>query len=998
MRTSIQRWHRVMSILTCSFYGNLALAEESELEEVIVTGSYLKRSSENSPSPLSVVSAADIADIGAQGVEEIIDVLPWQSGSETRSATFGGTGGVGRKAVNLRNLGMASTLVLTNGKRNLATYYTGAGNAAVDISMVIPSIAIERMEVVKDGASALYGSDAVAGVVNFITKKDFEGFDIQYEFTTDEATRKGDTNNLQLIFGTQGDRGGMVLSAGVFERNPIYVGDRYERFGGSTVSSTGQPGRMFPTAPVVWADNGLFPGQLVGANDEVASNRLPRYADGSAYGNADPSCEASDALDPVGGSKNYFNALCAYDFGPFFQLIGDERSRQMFMTGHYELTDSTEVYFEFGANGNDFYRTNSLNPNALSLIIPVTHFGLLADAATRGIVPQPLRNSTRMIGRTTYASEAERPIDTFSQFQRDLTRMQVGMTMDLDLGGNAWTLDASYTSSEYDTGQVEAQDTQSAQFELAINGFGGPNCDPFTGTAGEGNLAYAASGGNFDAGSCYYFNPFGNSFVNPDGSLQTDLTLVNPPELYKYLQGRVTSMSKYKQRVLDIVAAGDIFETGAGPIGLAVGFQQRKETGRALYDANLNSGNLDFVYGASDWKGALTVNALFAEIAIPLGDSIDLNAAIRREDFDELNTSTTDPKVTILWRPIDALALRASWGSSFRVGSMQQLFGSLTTVHNMGDWDSNSVFKPNLTVGNPNLRPETADMWNVGFSWIPSGMLEGLQFDVDYYEYQYEDILSRESYGALIAADNAALKAAAGCNPCGADDEAAILTAIAAGVGNRDQVVRSDTGRILRVLPDFVNQNAAEISGVDIQASYSFDTSGWGSIRLGMNAAYMSQYDVITASGVIEGVGNYNFGNPVTPGRAIPEWKVNGMLNWSLGSHRAYVAVRYTDGYYFDPAQDAGTRAFWGNTVGLFLGAEAKAKFSDPNIDSMLTVDLNYTYTLPEMGALTSSEITIGARNLLDEEPPWIARNTSYDPVTHDMRGRVWYTKISASL
>ena len=334
----------------------------------------------------------------------------------------------------------------------------------------------------------------------------------------------------------------------------------------------------------VWADNGLEPG-------EVVAGGFPRDPLGTSYGNADPSCEAADALDPIGGSANYFNALCTYDFGPFFPLQGDESTRQMFMTGHYDLTDKVELYFEMGANGAEFFRFNSLNPNAVSLTIPTHHLGLIEDADNRGIVPMPLRNGTRMLGRTVYDSgTSERPLNTYSQVDRSMDRMQFGATVDLE---NDWVLDMSYTRSVFNQQRTELQDTQSVEFELAINGMGGPNCDPFNGTAGSGNAAYAASGGDFGAGNCYYFNPFGNAYVNPDGTRQTDMTLVNPPELYAYLLGRVTSDSVYEQDVFDAVVSGTIGDS----IGLALGLQHRVDFGRTLYDATMNSGNLDFVYG-----------------------------------------------------------------------------------------------------------------------------------------------------------------------------------------------------------------------------------------------------------------------------------------------------------------------------------------------------------------------------------------------------------------
>ena len=949
-----------------------AVAEET-IEEVVVTGSYLKRSSENTPSPLSVVTSADIEDIGAQGMAEIINTMPWQSGSETRSATFNGGAGLGQMTVNLRNLGMSSTLVLVNGKRSVATYYDGNSNAAVNIQALVPTIALERMEVVKDGASALYGSDAIAGVVNFITKKDFEGLDVQFEHSAIEQVSSGDTNNASMIFGVQGDRGGIVMSAGVMSRGMVTVGDLYSRHGGSSASSTGQPGRMFPTRTAVWADNGLVPGEEV-------EGGFPRDPLGTTYGNADPSCEAADALDPIGGSANYFNALCTYDFGPFFPLQGDEATRQMFMTGHYDLTDKVELYFEMGANGAEFFRFNSLNPNAVSLTIPTHHLGLIEDADNRGIVPMPLRNGTRMLGRTVYDSgTSERPLDTYSQLDRSMDRMQFGAKVDLE---NDWMLDVSYTRSVFNQQRTELQDTQSVEFELAINGMGGPNCDPFNGTAGSGNAAYAASGGDFGAGNCYYFNPFGNAYVNPDGTRQTDMTLVNPPELYAYLLGRVTSDSVYEQDVLDAVVSGTIGDS----IGLALGLQHRVDFGRTLYDATMNSGNLDFVYGATDWEGELTTTAVFAEIAVPLGDNIDINGAIRYEEFDELGVDTTDPKLTVLWRATETLTGRASAGSSYRVGSLNQLFGKVTTVHNMTDYNGVSAYKPSLTLGNEQLKPESADMWNVGFSWIPGGALEGFQFDADYYNYEYEDILSRESYLSLIAADNAALNAAI-------DGGQTITEAIDAGVGNRAQVLRTGAGAILRVLPDFVNQNSAEISGLDMQATYSFDNK-WGAWRASLAAAWAQEFKV---AGQKDAVGQYNVKNPVMPRRALPEWKINASLNWSYENHRAYAVVRYIDGYEAT-LSDEPASGFWKNTISLFLGSEASAKYYNPNVDSWTTVDANYTYTLPEMGAVSSSSVTIGAKNLFDEDAPWVPNNTSYDPVTHDFRGRVWYVRLSASM
>lgn len=240
-------------------------ADDEVIEEVVVTGSFLKRTAADSPSPLSVITSADIEDLGAADVAEVIRSLPWNSGSQTTATTFQGGGSDGRTNINLRNLGHGATLPLVNGKRHVPSWYNGRGNASTNINALVPNIAIDRMEIVKDGASALYGSDAIAGVVNFLTKSTFEGFDASYQFTTDDETGEGDANQAAFIIGVQGDRGGIVASASFLNRDEINIADNYSRFGGTTISSTGQPGRLTPLAGqnIIWAANGLNPGQFV---------------------------------------------------------------------------------------------------------------------------------------------------------------------------------------------------------------------------------------------------------------------------------------------------------------------------------------------------------------------------------------------------------------------------------------------------------------------------------------------------------------------------------------------------------------------------------------------------------------------------------------------------------------------------------------------------------------------------------------------------------------
>jgi iron complex outermembrane receptor protein len=1024
---------RVLSCLSAGLFLGVASLQTATaasgdrvIEEVIVTGSYLKRDAADSPSPLSIMTSADIEDIGAADAAEIVQNMPWASGSQTRAATFQGEGADGRNTVNLRNLGQGATLPLINGKRQVASWYNERGNASVNVNGLVPNIAIERIEVVKDGASALYGSDAVAGVVNFITKRDFEGMDFSYQFTTSDETNSGDTNNVELIWGVQGDRGSMVVSGSFLDREEIHVGDNFGRYGGTTVSGTGQPGRLIPVtgSEIRWAANGLRPGELV--DPAIDGGSLPRNPQGTSFGQADVNCEDAAALEQAGPLGPLFaNNLCIYDYGPFFAIQAAEKLRKLYVVGDYQFTDRVQFYFELAANESEFNRQNSLNPNAPALPIPteVQYFdesgnpqaalnpGSQEDAFRRGIEPVVYSNVTRLIGGTRDTPERFRPLDTFTNTDRKDTRYVGGINWDFDLGDREWNMNLSLTESNHNSATTQVQDTLSTHMELALSGLGGPNCDLVNGVPGDGNAAYQATGGDFAAGSCYFFNPFGNSQFDRNGS-QYDignlpagdpaLELVNPPELYTWLLGKASSDVEYEQRVIDLVFAGEAFDLGEQPVGLAFGYQRRRERGETFLDSSLTSDNLDFVFGARPWKGELTTDAVFAEVRVPIGSRFEANFAVRYEDFDEIGENTTDPKITLLWQPVDGLSLRGSWGTSFRVPSLQQSFGSLTTVDNEVDVSGETTFKPAITVGNPELIPESAENWSVGLSWVPEGgIFEGFRIDVDYFDYHYEDIITRQPPSNILDADNAALEEYRLANQgttCASDRECWI-DAVNAGVGNREQVVRNSEAVLLRILPNFANANEANISGLDVNTSYTFDT-GIGTWRLGAQTAWMNEYEVEAPSiggtgvDVFDAVGSYNSVNPVA--RPLPEWRVNGTLNWSLANHRAFLIVKYVDSLESDIA--AGTRGFFAATALLAGNDDVADDLGDTRIESMTTADVQYTYTFGDIGLLQDSSISLGIMNITNEEAPAIAVVTAYDGRLHDGRGRMWFLRMNGSL
>ena len=1001
-------YRRLFGGLTALAVAVTGFAEEApetgsdDIEEVIVTGSYIKRSPADSPTPLSIISSADIENNHTVDMNELLTRIPYQSGGYIQAATFTGGGFQGRLPINLRNLGDAATLPLVNGRRHVPAFVAPLGDSTVDINSMIPQVMIDRIEIVKDGSSALYGSDAIAGVVNFITKRDFEGVDIDVRALTDEATGLGDEFSVGLLVGAQGDRGGFVMGMDFLDRNEIPTDhpDVYDFQGGFGVSGTGNPGR-FPFAdssPLLWASGNPVP-QAIRADGSTAK-ALPRVPEAMAdpanpahWGNGDYNCNDAALWDGLGGTLGLVttsgiqNNLCAIDYGNFFSIQEGETLQKFYATGYFDISDRVELYFEGGFAEQEYYRPNSLAPQSRAPTIPITHFGLIEDANRRGIQPVPLvsvvrlQGGTRQLTGTTY-----RPIDSFQSRDGDTLRGVVGIDADLEFGDREWNLNASFSWSEQSMEHKRVSDTRAQELSAALNGLGGPKCNPLdpNSVPGAGNLAYAQTG-NFDDGTCYYYNPFGNAHFTQNGTYVDGATspsiLANPPELIKWLEGGTNEIDEVEQRVIDVVLAGELFDLDSGPVGMAIGFQSRHDDLNKDYDVNFNQNNVAFRFGAADVVADLTSRAAFVEFIVPITDTIEIQTALRHEDFDEINTSTTDPKISGIWRPNDNWSFRASWGQSFRVGGLMQLFGTQTIVSNTRDpLLDTEFFLPWISTGSTALEPEESEAWNIGLSWSGSeGWQDGLSFNLDFWNYDYTNLLTKESAPALLIADG--------------EDR------LAGGPGNPEQVIRNTTLNPVRILPNFINANSVEVSGADFDINYTW-SNDLGVWNVSMATAWTESYKANTSGGSVDGVGTLN--RTTILARALPEWKTNFTLNWTRGRHSAFAMARYVDSVI----NDAGPSSFLAATRSLancFIATGQVCVGEDDSyqreLDSTWWVDAYYNIQLPEMGFIPEGGVlSFGVRNLLDTEVERVNNNAGFDGIMHDARGRMYMVRYRLSI
>lgn len=963
-------------------------ADDAEIEEVVVTGSYIKKSAADSPSPLSVVSRADIEEIGAMDIKDIVKSLTYSSGSLGGSSTafFAGDSSTGNASLNLRNLGNGATLVLVNGKRTVNTDFDLVGSAYVNVQNIIPNIAIERVEILKDGASALYGSDAVAGVVNFITRQDFEGLEISVDYATDGETGVQDDLSVSMLVGVSGDRGNITASGSYLNRKELNIGDRYDRYGRSGLSSFGQPGRYVALSPVISDPTSYF---VPGGSADFGEQ-------------ADPDCDLVAAADGPMGVQGNVGGKCIYDFSSFFALVQPDETWKFNVDANFALSDAVEFFGSASYSDSFSDRNNSLYPDVSFATIGPAHFGNQLDAARRGIQPVTLLAMQRMMGGTVDSNSIDRPLDTRSTYERSYFSSTAGISADLT---NGWTLVASIGHSESQYMGVNPSDTVTSNVDAAYVGLGGAECDPLTGKAGSGNLG---------TGNCYYYNSFATSVYDPVTGAKwntadtspwaADPTLTvqdaarkyqNPVDLLRWMQGEIGVQITRKQTVGDIVLSGDLFAMKHGSFGLSVGAQYRDERTQNDLDAVSNNNNFKFIYGAQDWTNEAETYGVFAEAFIPIAATAELQVAGRYENFQELDENTFDPKLTLLVRPSDGLSLRASIGTSFRVGSLLQTGGKNTALLNSTDPVSGTgglAFRPTLTSGNPGLVPETSTMFNVGFSWAPTdGGLEGLSIDMDYYSYQYQDLISREGHQDLINQDNA-LRCPNGLNDdatagelCGVSDQDGdgVKEFYSIGAGLPNKVIRRGDGGLLRTEAVYFNAPSLDTSGIDLALAYTWETQKAGSFQVQLNGSYTLAYDITTDKGAkIDGVGSRNSGNSI--GRPLPKYKANVNLRWMYDNHSVIATLRHVDDYEDDTPQSE-LRGSYG--------------FFAPTIDSHTELDMQYSMHISETGWLDgSSTFVLGIKNLTNEEPPVVNVDGGYDYFTHDPRGRIFYGRLTWSI
>ena len=742
----------------------------------------------------------------------------------------------------------------------------------------IPVIALERVEVLKEGAAAVYGSDAVAGVVNYILRRDFSGLEFNL---SQQKTDLGDSTDdrVGVIWGKESGDTNIVVAYSQLDRSPI-AGENLTDYSQLAISSLG---------------NSFL---SLAANNTVASGP---YA--GTYGNfesiPDSNCVATKGiLVPAAPS----GTRCFFYYGDRFNLVNDEDHTSMYSS--VKTTLANGVNFELDIMQTDI----SVNDNPQSPSYPALSY--LGRPVMPGKAGSPFSAPILWLGRALGSAfpspNAPREYEN--------SRVSLGLNGTLS---NGFDWDVHYTVSEQDAYTFQP-DTSTSRFDAAVNGTGG------------------ASGTE----SWNLFDPSANSAA-----------------LIAYISSGEERNLFADLSVMDVLFTG----TTKNNVDIATGFQWKKEgfeitrndESKAVFDADGNivqQSDLIFLGGGLENKDSRDSKAMFVEASKDMSDKLQLKGALRFENLE--SDQTWNPKFSMRYAMSDNLILRGSYSTSFREASISQLSSSLVALEGLQDFNvdgtrnGGTAFVRVAVANNPSLVPETSDNMNFGAIWTPN---DQTSITVDYWDIAYENIITKESaQGKIIA------------NPADPD-------------------IKRLSGNLVGVTTSYINAAKVDASGLDIEATYSFDTE-FGQASVGINTARMLNYEIPNGTGGMRDVvGLFNHDNFA---RSMPETKSVITAKLNNGDHTFAAFIRMVSEYET-------TRA---------LTAAATAAGFGADIDSFTTVDVRYSYDLDMCG--NDIKISAGINNVADEMAPIVydAANFSYDPKHHDPRGRMVYLGVKVSM
>lgn len=827
---------------------NPAAGEVVQLEAMAVTGSNIAGVDTEKTLPVTVITADDIAVTGANSMSQLVETLTVSTNvsiNETATGPNDARGDV--STINLRNLGAGRTLVLLNGRR-LSAYGVTPGTPPVQFVNInaIPFAAVQQVEVLRDGASAIYGSDAIGGVVNTILGRKYQRFDVsvRHEFAADGGSPRETTVNLAGGRSFNGDRSHLTLVYSYFHRDLLMATERDYAANADKRPLVAAP---FNANSSFNNLNSSSPyGRFTAVTDTGASVAVAGVTASNGQFYYDP---VTGVRTAGAGPTGFYNSQAGT------QLLPEITRHNLFGALEHRFSEALAGFGElswYDSQSYGLFDASPISSGTDGVVVPKTNYynpvGVNSGVATpRNVLIRNFR--VPELGPRSY--------DTESDSYRALAGLRGSVT------GSSWTWETAALHMRGETYQVN-----------------------------HGYISQSLLAQQLALNTPAAYNPFAPPGNNPE-SVWRNFAI----DIWDRGIGTLTSF--------DVRASGEVFDLPGGALALAVGGEHRRE---AMRQRNDPYGLADDVIAQSeqlDVDASRNVQAGFAEVLVPLVGqpnrrpllhALELRVAGRYERYTKF--SATKPGAGLSWRPASWLLLRVSYNEGFRAPTVVELFTPAIGRRNTGFVDparlgqpdaASSVSKRVVTGGNPDLLPEDSESWNYGIvADVPA--VKGLSFGADFYRIKQFNQIDNSSAVDELNLDAQLWTAGGGANPR-VIREARTAADIAAGI----------PGVLVEVLSTYQNLSLREAEGTDVFVNYRTPRTAFGRFNFTGAVSYTSALRSVDANGNVTELIRNN-GNP--------RLKASAGVSWSHRQWSASLFQRATGDFLAPIAYTSGGERF----------------------------------------------------------------------------------------
>jgi len=928
----------VIALAASAIPAGAAFAQDTTqtLDKIEVTGSRIKRADVETSQPVFTMSREQIQAQGQTSIGDIIQNI--STNGSSLNSTYN-NGGNGETRVNLRNLGSSRTLVLVNGRRWVGG--TGLGGA-VDLN-TIPTAAVERIEVLKDGASTIYGSDAIAGVVNIILRQNFDGAEANAyygQFSQGDGSRE----SYDFTIGSSGDRWHATVGVGYVKEEPVWAGDR-------AISAVPAFNSLPNTGNSSTTPDGRF-----GYYGQTGVN-----ADGSPkFESTRPDGSAGYFITGNGGAAwRPYTSADSFNHAPGNLLVTPQERTSLFADAGVSITDNVRFKTTVTYNERQSEQILAAMPIVLGRAAPGT------NGANIVISKDNIYNETgRDIDYIQY-----RAVETGGRIYKQNVKtygFNGGFEGDFEVGSRFWNWEAGMFY-----GKNDQTDITTGFFNISAlrNALGASFIDA------DGVARCGSAGAVIDG--CVPMNMLSGS-----GSLT--------PDMIKYAGFTAHDVYGYEQKTYYANIGGELFDLPGGALAFSAGIERRDESGFDDPDGLINSGDTTG-NSRTATAGGYKLDEAYLELAIPLlsgvtgAQLLDFSVATRVSDYSNFG-DTLNSKFGFRWKPINDLMVRGNWSQGFRAPSISELYSGVSdTFEDVADpcagvigdaantppgscagvpayTQSNSQIRTTVG-GNTQLGPETSVSKTLGLVYSPS-FVQGLDISLDWWNIKVEDAIYAQTAQQMLDA-------------CYTQGVSSIC----------DMITRDTTGQISNMLAVPNNVGTMEVEGWDFTVGYRLPDTRFGSFNFVWDSTYTTSYTI--EDPVTEGynrVGNYLSRDNY--------WRVrsNLLVAWQLGDFGATASARY----YSSQVEDCvGSNYAGGNFARLCSDPDhiGRGNKADPqrHIPSVTYTDLSAYWKTPWNG-----QITLGVNNAFDRDPPkaYTTFANSFDP-QYEIPGRFFYMRYN---